>query len=75
MLLNHDIDVRAVREWCVSNGVNATINATIYRGRIRHYEAVMSSDDMFLFRLRWDEKTRTVENDAGSVDSNNVVPF
>jgi hypothetical protein len=53
MFLNHDIDVRAVREWCALNGVNATINATIYRGRIRHYEATMSPDDMFLFRLRW----------------------
>lgn len=56
MLQDHDIDVSAVREWCVSNGVNATINATIYRGRIRHYEAVLSSDNMFLSRFRWDEK-------------------
>lgn len=75
MLLNHDIDVRLVREWCVLNGVNATIQAEVYRGRIRHYQAVMSSDDMFLFRLRWDEKSRTVENDAGPIDSGNVVPF
>lgn len=76
MLLDHDIDVSAVREWCVTNGIaTATINATIYRGRIRHYEAVMSSEDMFLFRFRWDEKTRTVDNDAGPVGSNNVVPF
>lgn len=76
MLLEPDIDVSAVREWCVSNGVNATINPTIYRGRIRHYEAKMSSDDMFLFRFRWNEKTRTVcDNDAGPVDGNNVVPF
>lgn len=75
MLLEPDIDVSAVREWCVSNGVNATINPTIYRGRIRHYEATMSPDDMFLFRFRWDEKTRTVENDAGPVDGNNVVSF
>ena len=75
MILDHDIDVTAVRQWCVSVGINATINATIHRGRIRHYEAVMSGDDMFLFRFRWDEKTRTVENDAGPVDSNNVVPF
>ena len=75
MLLEPDIDVAEVRRWCVSNGVNATINPTIYRGRIRHYEAVMSSDDMFLLRLRWNDKTRTVEHDAGPVDSNNVVPF
>lgn len=56
MLLEPDIDVSAVREWCVSVGINATINPTIYRGRIRHYEATMSPDDMFLFRFRWDEK-------------------
>ncbi|PTW49325.1 hypothetical protein C8J25_101833 [Sphingomonas faeni] len=76
MILDHDIDVSAVRQWCVSVGINATINPTIYRGRIRHYEATMSPDDMFLFRFRWDEKTRTVcDNDAGPVGSNNVVPF
>lgn len=29
---------------------------------------------MFLFRFRWDKKTRTVcDNDAGPVDGNNVV--
>ena len=77
MLLDHDIDVRAVRQWCVSVGINATINPTIYRGRIRHYEATMSPDDMFLFRFRWDEKTRTVENDAGSLKLGGVgvYPF
>ena len=77
MLLEPDIDVSAVREWCVTNGINtATIDGIVYRGRIRHYEATMSPDDMFLFRFRWDEKTRTVcGNDAGPVGSNNVVPF
>ena len=76
MLLEPDIDVSAVREWCVTNGINtATINGIVYRGRILHYDATMSPDDMFLFRFRWDEKTRTVENDAGPVDGNNVVPF
>lgn len=76
MLLDHDIDVSAVRQWCVSNGIpTAAINGIVYRGRIRHYEAVMSEEESVLFRFRWDEKTRTVDNDAGPVDGNNVVPF
>ena len=54
MVLDRDTDIKAVREWCVTNGVTtATINSIIYRGRIHHFEANMSADDLFLFRLRW----------------------
>lgn len=74
--LDADADVAAIRLWCVSSRVTAAIVPILYRNRIRHFEASMSDDDAFLFRMRWHEKTRPIAViEPGPVDSGNEVPF
>jgi hypothetical protein len=74
--LDADNDVATVREWCLDHGVTAAIEAVIYRGRIRHFEANMDEDDAFLFRLRWTEKTRpTAVVEPGPCSSADILRF